>query len=783
MESKTLNIDGVLNAVMQELGQTYNFITRLGGGEYSNVYLVTHRESGQELAIKIMDYHYLMQKLEKESLKDSKRKFDEIKKRFLMEAKMYEKIQHPNIVKIYDTGFIEEQEKNLEVPYIVMSYIRGSSLAEIIREKGAIEPEQAVSYSRNILSALQAIHKEKIVHRDLKPANLMIDENTGQAIIIDFGISKDIVAGTRLTTTGSILGSPVYMAPEQFIDSRDVGQGVDIYAYGTVLYEMLTGTPPFEGNFVEVMTAHRERPIPDPRKRKPHLPQHYTVVLSRAMAKEPTGRYKSPEVFLKAIEEAKYDKPKPRVVRYAFLLCIVVFAAGLAFFLLRESAPPAKMRIAGTVNENFNALKTTSLDLLKKKKVTPPGDTGGKTPVIPELTPGQILENDTKKFNADYAGLNKILGGDPLHLSDVPTLKKRLNACRKFLRDAKKNKSLDKIEGAKEKVKKIKTTKSKLDNEIKFREKLAKIPPLLKTHDFTGAEQLLADAGKLVEDKDRTKDMRALIKQKKAGYEKIHGTKIFNGLKPNIAVDTFLEFKSQYPNSKHIAELKKILLQSDPNLPPESYWPRPIRKNAKGYYEFTFGDAHNQHRMIYIPSRNIWIDKYEVSNHQFKKFLQAAGQPVPDTGPKKDKYLNRGDLYPVVVTYSRAEAYCAKYQLRIPTKSEWEDIAGKGTGAVYPWGNQPPGENDKWQANFDSLGVNSAKERDGYEGTAPVNSFEKYASVFGTVNMAGNVWEWVQGPFLKGGSFLSSRDTLKILYSNPGSSSDKQGFRCVKVEK
>jgi len=308
MDNETVNIDGVLKAAQKKLAKTYSFIRHLGGGEFSNVYLVKHLSTGQEHALKILDYHYLLQRLKKEDFQSAQIKFNEIKKRFITEAKLYKKIHHPNIVKIHDTGVISDETKGIEIPYMIMSYIRGFSLSDLLRKEAPFKMERALSITRDVLGALEAMHANNIIHRDIKPGNIMIKQETGEAVIIDFGIAKDIVGGTRLTTTGALLGSPMYMAPEQSMDSSNVGPYTDIYSYGAVLFEMLTGETPFQGsNFMEIMTAHRERPIPNAQKKNPHLSVQVTNILSTAMAKNHQDRFPKTLDFLDAFEKAITD--------------------------------------------------------------------------------------------------------------------------------------------------------------------------------------------------------------------------------------------------------------------------------------------------------------------------------------------------------------------------------------------------------------------------------------------------------------------------------------------
>jgi len=181
--------------------------------------------------------------------------------------------------------------------------------------------------------------------------------------------------------------------------------------------------------------------------------------------------------------------------------------------------------------------------------------------------------------------------------------------------------------------------------------------------------------------------------------------------------------------------------------------------------------------MIYIPGKKIWIDKYEVSWGQLRRFLETGEIQMP--ARKSSKYIKDGDEFPAVVTHEEAVTYCRHYGLRLPRSDEWEFAAGKQT-SVYPWGDREPGADGIWPANIDSL--EGKEEKDGFNGTAPVKSYEQFSSPFGVVNMAGNVWEWVQGKTLKGGGFFSTKKDLRINESVGSRENDREGFRCVKSE-
>jgi serine/threonine protein kinase len=761
-ESETVNIDGVFKAAQKKLGKTYDFIKHLGGGEFSNVYLVKHKKTGQEHALKILDYHYLLQRLRKEDIQNAQLKFNEIKKRFITEAKLYKKIHHANIVQIHDTGVFADESKGIEIPYMIMSYIKGSSLSDLLRNEAPFEMSRTLGISRDVLGALEAMHKNNIIHRDIKPGNIMIQEDTGEAVIIDFGIAKDIVGGTRLTTTGALLGSPMYMAPEQSVNSSNVGPSTDIYSFGAVLFEMLTGDTPFQGsNFMEIMTAHRENPVPDVRGKNPQLPIKTTGILSKAMAKNPNDRFQRTKDMLNALEKALMEPMIPVMTEekpgrwfkkyYIYLFSLAIIAAAL-FFLLKPFAIDKKEDQKGRPSQS-------------PPKVEGPIKTGKST--------GPVVTNQVPEMKAGFENLKEFLNSNA-------DKKEKIEKCRTFLNKYQDLRAADsEIQSiTAETAKRMEQLQIELEADTQYGKLIAAANGYIEKHRYHNAGVMLNKA-KEIKDTDEIKALSQSLTEKKNEYEKTHGEIDYQTIKDKPDLEQFLRFKEKYPDSHYLSELIDKLKNIDSRLPPEKYWNPLLRRNKKGYYEFTFSQEQNSHRMTYIPGKRIWIDKYEVSNRQFRGSLEKEKREI---APQTDsKFFHKGDEYPAVVSYEDAEKYCDRYGFRLPSIDEWEYTAGKAM-YTYPWGNESPGGKKIWRANFDSLGEDGKEERDTFEGTAPVKSFEDFSSPFGVVNMAGNVWEWVQGRILKGGSFLSAGEDLMIKNSIAGRSNDTQGFRCVKDE-
>jgi WD40 repeat protein len=237
----------------------------------------------------------------------------ELLARFRAEAEVLARLQHPNVVPVYEIGEHEGR------PYFTMAYVAGPSLARLLRAG----PQEAAASARLIevlAQAIHAVHQCGIIHRDLKPANILLQNaecrmpnaNLHSAIpqITDFGLAKDQTADRRLTRSGLILGTPSYMAPEQAQSQRDVGPAVDIYALGSILYEMLTGRPPFDGvNAAETIDQLlRDEPLP-PSRLRGGLPRDVDAICLKCLEKSPGRRYASAQELAEELRRFQAGEP------------------------------------------------------------------------------------------------------------------------------------------------------------------------------------------------------------------------------------------------------------------------------------------------------------------------------------------------------------------------------------------------------------------------------------------------------------------------------------------
>ena len=254
----------------------YEIIEELGAGGMGQVYRAFDKKIEEEVALKLIRPEIAAEKRTVE--------------RFRNEIKTARKITHKNVCRTHDLG---EEGRAL---YITMEYVRGEDLKSVIRRMRALTVGTAVSIARQVAEGLGEAHRLGIVHRDLKPGNIMIDKE-GNAKIMDFGIARSLArAGT--TAEGAIIGTPEYMSPEQ-VEGKPADQRADIYSLGIILFEMVTGRPPFEGETsLAVAHKHRYEPAPDPRTINPQLPADLGRLILRCLEKEREKRFQTTEELL-----------------------------------------------------------------------------------------------------------------------------------------------------------------------------------------------------------------------------------------------------------------------------------------------------------------------------------------------------------------------------------------------------------------------------------------------------------------------------------------------------
>lgn len=249
----------------------YQIVEELGKGGMGRVYRVLDKKLNEEVALKLIKPEIGLDRKTVE--------------RFSNELKLARKIVHKNVARMFDLN----QEKGSH--YITMEYIRGEDLRRLVRKMGTLSPGQAIHIAKQVCEGLGEAHRLGVVHRDLKPQNIMVDED-GNARIMDFGIARSLSA-KGITGAGVMIGTPEYMSPEQ-VEGKEVDQRSDLYSLGIILYEMVTGRVPFEGDTPFTIGVKHKSEIPkNPKKINPNIPEDLSSVILKCLEKDKAKRYQT----------------------------------------------------------------------------------------------------------------------------------------------------------------------------------------------------------------------------------------------------------------------------------------------------------------------------------------------------------------------------------------------------------------------------------------------------------------------------------------------------------
>src|SRR4051794_832365 len=285
---------GLPHRLPARLGR-YELLKLLGKGGMGAVYLAHDDQLHRLVAVKIPHFGGPQQ--------------FHLRDRFLREARLAATLSHPNLCPVYDCGEIDG------VLYLTMAYLEGKPLSRFIRSGQPLPPRAVVAVVRQLALAMAEAHARGVIHRDLKPSNIMITPSK-QPVIMDFGLARRTEGeDLHLTQSGLLMGTPAYMPPEQLnSDAKAMGPATDIYSLGVILYELLSGRPPFQGPLGELMSRIMTEQPPPVSRARADLPPALDAICARALAKKPGERFASMREFADALGDflqGRYRVPEP----------------------------------------------------------------------------------------------------------------------------------------------------------------------------------------------------------------------------------------------------------------------------------------------------------------------------------------------------------------------------------------------------------------------------------------------------------------------------------------
>lgn len=327
--------DPVRRALEDRLGGQYRILRLLGSGGMGAVYLARDLTLEREVAIKVV-----------KPAAGSANVYD----RFRREAKTAAQLSHPNIVPLHAFGSVDG------MPYFVMGYVRGESLAERLRREGKLSEAEARRILADVALALDHAHRQGVVHRDVKPDNVLLEDATGRALLTDFGVAKSMSRGETLTQHGSVIGTPHYMSPEQAAGRGDIDGRSDIYSLGVMGYAMLAGRLPFDGkSAADVLSKHITQDPPALRSLAPTISESTLQVIERCLAKDPAKRWQDAHALratLGLTEDGELPDALEAVhgqgVAFAFITAALLMLMW-AVVVRMQNAPPAVFGLVGAV--------------------------------------------------------------------------------------------------------------------------------------------------------------------------------------------------------------------------------------------------------------------------------------------------------------------------------------------------------------------------------------------------------------------------------------------------
>ena len=765
----TLPLQAAVGAqVGRVLGGRYQLDQVIGSGGMGEIYRARRLHIGDTVAVKVL----------RPDVVDNEKS----RQRFYREARAAAMLHHPNAVVIHDFG-----EDTDGTTYIVMELLLGRSLRQVLVDEGTVSSVRCYGIIRQASAALDAGHRNGIIHRDIKPDNIiLLDSNDGadHIKILDFGIAKlrDQALDTlsmeqRLTNVGTVIGTPHYMAPEQ-CQGEEADARSDIYSMGVVLYELLTGVAPFlaktpTGVAIKHVTE-KPRPL---RELQPSISEAVERVVLRALEKEPSARQQTALELAREFEAAIRSEmgsdllarsgEQPQIDSDTLRLALSKEAKTEVIPKPQETG---ENRVASPPPESFETLiaPSSTTGQIRDSATRPVGGASGGAPQTSEQRPV------TDGLRTQVIPPTEVLPPKP----EPPAQKAATDALRTDPFPPKEAPAKPKVE-AERKPEKKEEKKAPGPKPAQKVESPKPAPPAPAP--APSRMPLIAGAGAAV----------VIL----------------------AVVGWFLFGRSSQTSSESGATATPAAATAvSPSPVATSAYPEQAAPEGMVYvlggafrmgHDEADGDA-NERPAHVITVKPFFLDRTEVTNEQYQKYIDATGSPAPPAWGG-NRFPEGKEQLPVTgVSWDEAKAYAEWAGKRLPTEEEWEFAARGADNRVFPWG-------EDWKPDTANVKTDEGETRE----LMPVGQFAAGASPFGIVDLIGNAWEWTASDYkaypggaieappagfanlkvIRGGSYLSigrkARATLRVGW--PGSRAswpkgripeyDQTGFRCAQDAK
>ena len=662
----------------------------IGEGSMGTVYLGSQPQTNNKAAIKILHPAYAIGPSGKRHLK-----------RFQKEAYYTSLLNHPNIVKIYESG---EQDGLF---YITMEFVPGQSLLDIIQAEGPVDQHRVLKIAYQVTLALKAAHAKSVVHRDVKPGNILVLDNDNIKLA-DFGLARTIEGLSSVSQTGQIIGTVFYMSPEQAMGGSQIDHRIDFYGLGISLFHALTGKLPYVGRTpIQILQQHISSPIPSVRNYVPTIHPAIEELVKRLMAKRPDQRFFQAGDLLQQLEECETAlqknqtaaRPKdsdalspshhdnltkvrswlsshPNLARQTAVACALLLLFSAILMLVWPRLTPIAPMVAAS-NNNL------------------PADSG-KQPLLssPSASPLVRLEISPREiWLQPHATIRFVVRG--------------------YDRD-----------------------EQEFGLAVKWSASGGSIHEGLYTAGPTKSDYWI-----VVSDPQSGLEAKAIVHVGNSSET------------PAISLEQGWFAEKMPAGLQRASQVGDYLWKKDLSLMvfvPEG--------------EFWMGDAKGKNderplRKIHLGA--FYLDKYELSHQQYRQFCKATGYSLPPS----TEWETTNQHPVVNVSWEDANHYARWAMKRLPTEAEWEKAAKGGfkipdwqqdlatltlnpyPRRAYPWGENLPHDGAKFLCNYVAYDHWQQRGEDGYIYTAPIGSFPAGISPYRCMDMAGNVWEWCEDTY------------------------------------